>query len=176
MVNVFISPFFFEIIRFLLQNQIFFEDCAKEYGELGEKLMKQFANEFEVELIRGRPVKTRNSSGKKPYVRSGEMGNWIFSIHGIHCGFRNKETNQQIEVPLNYGEEYGELDPFFFSIFIRTTPKFRPLPVEIYHDFGDGRRILDVMLKIGKFEEIDSIMTRDKGVIVKSRRKRTGTI
>ena len=158
----------------IIQNQDFFENCAKEYGELGEKLMKQFANEYEVDLIRGRPVKTKSPTGKKPYVRSGEMGNWIFSFHGIHLGLRNKETNQQIEIPLNYGEEYGELDPFFFSIFIRTTPKFKPLPVKIYDDFWDGGRILDVMLKIGKFEEIDSIMPKVKGVVVKNRIKKTG--
>ena len=45
--------------------------------------------------------------------------------------------------------------------------------MKIYDDFGDGRRILEVMQKIGKFEEIDSIMTRDKGVVVKSRKRKT---
>lgn len=158
----------------IIQNQDFFENCAKEYGELGEKLMKQFADEYEVDLIRGRPVRTKNPTGKKPYARNGEMGNWIFSFHGIHLGLRNKETSQQIEIPLDYGEEYGELDPFFFSKFIRTTPKFKPLPVKIYNDFWDGKRILEVMLKIGKFEKIDSIMPLGEGVVVKNRIKKNG--
>lgn len=45
--------------------------------------------------------------------------------------------------------------------------------MKIYPDLGDGRRILDVMLKIGKFETIDSIMPNVKGIIVKNRINKT---
>ena len=100
------------------------------------------------------------------------MGEWKYFFHGFHCAFTNNETKQYIEVPLTYGEEYGELDPYFFSKFIKSTLKFHPLPIKIYNDFSDGLRILTVMEKIGKFEKVKSNLKGKEGFILKNRVKK----
>ena len=154
------------------ENQIFFEECAIEYGRLGKKLINQFIEEFKVQFHEGFPLKALNPYGKTDYEQIGEMGKWKYYFHGFHCAFTNKETEQHIEVPLTYGEEYGELDPYFFSDFIKSTPKFQPLPIQIYDDYWDGRRILEVMTNLGKFEKINSNLKGRKGIIVSNRVKK----
>jgi len=154
------------------RNHLFFEECAIEYGKLGEKLIKQFVKEFEVEDHEGFPLKTLNPYGNTHYDQIGEMGKWKYYFHGFHCAFTHKETKQHIEVPLTYGEEYGELDPYFFSDFMKSTPKFQPLPIEIFDDYSDGKRILEVMIKLGKFEKINSNLKFRKGVVLKNREKK----
>ncbi len=154
------------------ENQLFFEKCAIEYGILGEKLINQFIEEFKVQSHEGFPLKTLNPYGKTHYEQIGEMGNWEYYFHGFHCAFTNKKTEQHIEVPLTYGEEYGELDPYFFTDFIKSTPEYQPLPIQIYNDYWDGKRILEVMLGLGKFEKINSNLKGRKGIIASNRTKK----
>ena len=45
-------------------------------------------------------------------------------------------------------------------------------PVNIYIDYHDGRRIIETMYKLGKFEMIDSNLIGRKGYIVKDRIKK----
>lgn len=49
--------------------------------------------------------------------RKGKMGKWQYCFHGFHCTFENKKTEQNIEVPLAYGFDFGDLDPYFFRIY-----------------------------------------------------------
>ena len=156
----------------IYQYQSFFEECAKEYGILGEKLINQFIRDFKVDSHEGFPLKTLNSYRNTNYEQVGEMDEWRYYFHGFHCGFTHKKTGQNIEVPLTFGEEYGELDPYFFTRFIKSTPKFQPLPIQIYNEYADGRRILEVMLKLGKFEEVNSNIKSEKGIVVKNRVKK----
>ncbi len=154
------------------QNQSFFEEYAKEYGRLGEELINQFIEKFNVKPHNGFPLKTINAMGQHAYLKPHAMGEWNYFFHGFHCRFTHKKTKQQIEVPLTFGEEFGELDPFFFIIFIWSTPKFKPLPIEIYPNVHDGLRILEVMLRLGKFEKVNSNFKGQSGIIVTDRVKK----
>jgi len=155
------------------KHQEFFEQCAKEYGLLGEKLINEFIVDKGIPNHDGFPLKKLNGYiGNKNHEPRGEMGEWNYYFHGFHCSFINKNTKQEIEVPLTYGEEFGELDPYFFSIFIKTTPEFQPLPIRIYDNYGDGKRILEVMCRLGKFEIINSNIGGREGYIVKNRIKK----
>lgn len=53
--------------------------------------------------------------------------------------------------------------------FIKTTPRYQPLPVRIYEDYSDGWRILDKMVAIGKFERIQLFPINDELIVVKNR-------
>ena len=157
----------------ITEHQNFFEQCAKEYGLLGEKLINEFIIHKDIPDHDGFPLKKLNGYiGNKNHEPHGQMGEWNYYFHGFHCSFTNRKTKQEIEVPLTYGEEFGELDPYFFSIFIKTTPEFQPLPVPIYDDYGDGKRILETMYKLGKFEIINSNLGGQEGYIVKERIKK----
>ncbi len=157
----------------IAEHQDFFERCAKEYGLLGEKLINQFIVGNDIADHDGFPLKKLNGYiGNKNHETRGRMGDWDYCFHGFHCSFTNRRTKQEIQVPLTYGEEFGELDPYFFSAFIKTTPEFQPLPIQIYDDYGDGKRILDTMYKLGKFEMISSNLAGREGYIVKDRIKK----
>lgn len=157
----------------ITEYQDFFEQCAKEYGLLGEKLIHGFILEKNIPPHDGFPLQKLNGYiGNKNHKPTGQMGEWDYYFHGFHCSFINIKTKQQIEVPLIYGEEFGQLDPYFFSIFIKTTPEFQPMPIAIYDDYGDGKRILETMFKLGKFELIHSNIEGIEGYIVGDRIKK----
>ena len=152
------------------KNQDFFEQCAKDYRELGEELIFRLANKLAVTINPDHPLLTFNvfKRGKK---QTGKLDDWRYYLHGFHCGFTNLKTGQNIEVPLAFGLEFGDLDPYFFSIFIKSTPAYKPLPIAIYEDYGDGQRIISKMLLLGKFERINSNVENHFGVVVADRER-----
>lgn len=153
------------------ENQNFFEQYAKDYRKLSDKLIREFAELHNLNIEAKFPMDNLNPSGRNGYDQIGMMNDWRYAFHGIHCAFTNKITNQYIEVPLTFGLEFGELDPYFFSKYINSTRGYEPLPVFIYEDYWDGKRILDKMVQLGKFELINSNMPNNKGVVVRDRNK-----
>ncbi|WP_336704087.1 hypothetical protein [Chryseobacterium indologenes] len=59
----------------------------------------------------------------------------------------------------------------FFSLYIKSTPDYKPLPVTIDEDFADGKRILDVMLQLDLLERINSNLENHFGLAIKDRDK-----
>ena len=151
-------------------NQDFFEKCAKDYRKLSSELIYKVADKLEVSINPKFPLLTF-----KPFQTDkkaiGQVDNWRYYFHGFHCGFENRETGQVIEVPLIFGLEFGDLDPYFFPSFIKSTPKYQPLPVAIYEDYSDGVRINEKMLSLGKFEKIRSNIEHIFGIVVTDREK-----
>ncbi|WP_212002971.1 hypothetical protein [Chitinophaga sp. HK235] len=138
--------------REIEEHQDFFEQCALDYRTLSELLVFELGRKLAISIDRKYPWE---SFGKKLGSR-GVMGNWSYFLHGFHCGFEHKQTGQLIEAPLVFNDEFGDLDPYFFSRYIRSTPAYQPLPVVIFEDCLDGVRILDKMVSLGKFERISS--------------------
>lgn len=151
-------------------NQDFLEQCAKDYRQLGENLFFKLVEKLELELNVDFPLQTFNGlkNGKRS---SGKVEGWNYYVHGFHCGFENIKTLQNIEVPLVFGLEFGDLDPYFFTNYIKSTPKYNPLPVDIFEDYADGARIIEKMISLGKFEKINSNVGEKFGVVVKDRKK-----
>lgn len=151
-------------------NQDFFEQCAKDYRQLGEELLFKVVRKLDLNLNKDFPLQTFNElklNGKS----NGFVEGWRYSAHGFHCGFDNLKTKQAIEVPLIFGLEFGDLDPYFFTHFIKSTPKYQPLPVDIFEEYADGVRINEKMLSLGKFEKIGSNVGGKYGIVVKDRNK-----
>lgn len=151
-------------------NQNFFEQCAKDYRNLAEKLLFKLVGELDLKLNRDFPMQTFNEL-KRDKRQIGKVEDWRYYVHGFHCGFENTKTGQLIEVPLVFGLEFGDLDPYFFSKFIKSTPNYRPLPVDIFEDYADGVRINEKMISLGKFERISSNIGNHSGVVVVDRPK-----
>jgi len=148
-------------------NQDFFEQCAKDYRQLGEELLFKLVDKLNLKLNKDFPMETF----KRDKRQIGKLENWRYFVHGFHCGFENNKTGQMIEVPLVFGQEFGDLDPYFFTKFIKSTPKYRPLPVEIFEEYADGVRINERMLSLGKFEKISSNVGNHYGIVVADRQK-----
>ena len=152
----------------IVAHQNFFETCAKDYRKLAGELVATLVTELGVQLDEDFPLNTFRESmaaGKQ----TGQVGQWEYWIHGFHCGFENHRTGQYIEVPLVFGMEFGDLDPYFFTGFIKSTHAYQPLPVAIYEDYADGARIIEKMLALGKFERVNSNVGSHSGVVVTDR-------
>ena len=151
-------------------NQDFFVQCAKDYRQLGEELLFKLVDKLDLKLNKDFPMETFNEL-KRDGRSNGKVEVWNYYVHGFHCGFANIKTKQEIEVPLIFGQEFGDLDPYFFSKFIKSTPKYKPLPVDIFEDYEDGARINERMLSLGKFERISSNVGNHYGIVVAERQK-----
>lgn len=151
-------------------HQDFFEKCAKDYRELSKKLIYKVAEKLELNIDPQFPLLTFNPL-KRDTRQKGSVDGWNYYLHGFHCGFVNRKTGQLIETPLVFGLEFGELDPYFFTKYIKSTPAYRPLPIEIYDNYADGVRINEKMLALGKFERIPSNIENNVGVVVTDRDK-----
>lgn len=151
-------------------NQDFFEQCAKDYRYLAEELIFKLVEKLDLKLNKDFPMETFNGL-KRDKRQTGKLENWRYFVHGFHCGLENNKTGQTIEVPLVFGQEFGDLDPYFFSKFIKSTSKYKPLPVDIFEDYGDGLRIIERMLELGKFERISSNIGNHYGIVVTDRQK-----
>lgn len=151
-------------------NQDFFVLCAKDYRQLGEELIFKLVDKLELKLNRDFPMETFNEL-KQDKRQIGKVENWRYFVHGFHCGFENNKTGQIIEVPLVFGLEFGDLDPYFFTRYIKSTLKYNPLPVDIFEDYADGVRINEKMISLGKFEKISSNVGNHFGIVVADRQK-----
>ncbi len=151
-------------------NQLFFEQCAKHYRQLAKDLIFKLADKLDLAINEDFPLITFNQL-KRGKLQKGEMENWNYFVHGFHCGFENIESKQVVEVPLVFGLEFGDLDPYFFTRFIKTTPQYHPLPIAIFDDHEEGVIINEKMIAIGKFERIPSNFENHFGIVVTDREK-----
>jgi len=159
----------------ITSNQVFFKKCAEDYNCLANELMEQFQNMFKIKPYIDVPFITMNNYYENPHGSGELMGNWLYEFHGMELRFTNIITNQVVEIFLNYGGEFGVLDPLFFINYIKSTDKYKPLPVKLLHNFHDGHRVIEVMTELDLFEKIHSnfsvepsreiIKSRDKKVI-----------
>lgn len=151
-------------------HQYFFEQCAKDYRKLGEQLVLILVDKLDLNLNTDFPLDTFNEL-KRDHRQIGTVGEWRYFVHGFHCGFQHLTTKQCIEVPLTFGLEFGDLDPYFFMKFILSSPDYRPLPIPLFDEYADGLRIIKKMTALRKFEEILSNVPGHTGIAVTDREK-----
>jgi len=151
-------------------HQGFFEQCAKDYRKLGKQLVFMLVDKLCLNLNRDFPLDTFNEL-KRDDRQNGTVAEWRYFVHGFHCGFQHLTTRQYIEVPLVFGLEFGDLDPYFFLKFILSSPDYRPLPIPLFDEYADGLRIIKKMTALGKFEEIPSNVGGHTGIVVTNREK-----
>ena len=149
-------------------NQTLFENYALEYRELATKLIFGLAEKLKIDLKNEIPyfvfVKHWQEKGQ-----SGKYEEWKYFFHGFHCNFYNTKTQQEIEVPIVFGLEFGDLDPYFFSNYIKSTKEYQPLPIQIYEEYSDGLRIIERLTSKGIFEKINSTFPGHFGTVPKNR-------
>lgn len=82
---------------------------------------------------------------------------WAWSFHGLQCRFENIDSKQIVEAELSFDEELGVIDPWFFELFVATTPRFRHLCGLFAFPGCDVWTVLEVLEKAGFLKRIESI-------------------
>ncbi|MDR9747539.1 hypothetical protein MHB84_20040 [Paenibacillus sp. FSL F4-0087] len=103
--------------------------------ELIEKLISETSQSEKEEIINGAYHLLSNEE-----VLNGEeylSGNWHFDVHGEHCMFENAETGQTLEVSLGSKNDVGNMDPYFFYNFLKSTANYEHLIAYFENPFGD---------------------------------------
>jgi hypothetical protein len=155
----------------IVEHQDFFEMCAKDYRNLATRLIYEFADKYSLQIDPDSPMDTLYHTDKLGYKPVGEINGWRYAFHGIHCAFSNLSTGQHVEVPLTYGLEFGQLDPYFFTGYIKSTKQYKPIPIGIYCNYADGHKILKKMVELGKFAYVNQNWSNEKGIVVADREK-----
>jgi hypothetical protein len=159
-------------------NQLFFEKCARDYRDLATCLMDELNRECgfnsdniarDVEIDLDSPIEIWEKIQIIRDKAEGYVGDWRYYMHGLHFCFKNTKTQQIIEVSIAHEEEYGVLDPYFFSQYIKSTKQYYPLPVEIYEGYWDGNKIIDKMIQLGRFELMESYIENEFVPVVANR-------
>ncbi|MBI1184058.1 hypothetical protein GC194_07295 [bacterium] len=135
---------------------------------MAKELIHGLADKLGVTIDEDNPLRTFNIL-KFDKRKSGVFDDWNYFLHGFHCRFNNCSTGQLIEVSLNFGKEFGVLDPLFFMQFLKTTPQLNPLPFNLCHDYYDGVQILERLFELGGLEKIRSVVDGDFGLVSKKR-------
>lgn len=70
---------------------------------------------------------------------------WVSFEHGEHRQFLNTKTGQEIEALLASDWTCHNLDPYFFSRYVKTSSGYDNLKSIIKRDYHDSRRIMDLL-------------------------------
>lgn len=121
-------------------------DAYKEIAqELMDKLILETNQPEKSEIIKGSYYLISNAE-----LLNGEeylSGNWYFDVHGEHCMFENLDTGQKLEVSLGNKDDIGNIDPYFFYDFLKTTEDFKHLIQYFANPFGDMLNFFEALEK-----------------------------
>ncbi|UNK16234.1 hypothetical protein MNQ98_17080 [Paenibacillus sp. N3/727] len=113
--------------------------------ELIDKLISETNQPEKSEIIKGSYYLLSNAD-----LLNGEehlTGNWYFDVHGEHCMFENLETGQKLEVSLGSIDDIGNVDPYFFYDFLKSTENLKHLIEYFENPFGDMLNFFEVLEK-----------------------------
>jgi hypothetical protein len=89
---------------------------------------------------------------------------WTYSFHGRECRFENRAMGQIVEVRLGFGTEFGVLDPYFFALFVKSTPALTHLARLLRDDFHDAARVLELLHRAGYLRVVEGRFGRGRMV------------
>lgn len=91
--------------------------------------------------------------------------NWDFSFHGLECCFSNQGTGEVVEVSLGYPDEFGVLDPYFFTQFLQHTDECKTVRLLFQDTFHDCARALDILESRGRLRRIARCLGPGSGLV-----------
>lgn len=131
-------------------NIVFFTKCAEDYDALCTRLMNLLIQKMKIDVNYEFPFLSFASLG------SGHIDDWSYRRHGFHCCFTHQKTKQCVQASIVCGDQFGELDPYFFSAYILSSDEYLPLSIPIYEQYHDGQRILERMEELDILKSIES--------------------
>lgn len=132
------------------------------YEIIGRKLIKKLISETKQpkveEIIKGNYFLISNAE-----LLNGEehlSDDWYFDVHGEHCMFQNMTTGQKFEISLGNEDSIGNLDPYFFYDFLKTTESLAYLIEYFKNPFNDMMTFFEELEKQGVLIHISGVEYR----------------
>jgi hypothetical protein len=137
----------------VLQHADEFVAAAHEFRRIATERVCRLAEHFSVEALDIAEMRFQGLFEEQG-LEVPQIGiydsHWRYAFHGFQCSFENQKTKQYLDVELGYGDDFGVLDPYFFSGFIKTTRTFRRLGKLLADDYQDGAQVLLVLERAGR--------------------------
>lgn len=119
---------------------------------------------YKLILETSQPETAEIDAGNYDFIENCEKeilsGDWYYDVHGEHCLFINKITNQKLEVSLGSDIDLENLNPYFFYDFLATTQKFNHLASFFQSPFVDMLCFFEELEKQEVLEQINRIEYR----------------
>jgi len=137
-----------------------FVAAAAEFRRLANALAAQLARKLGVDRL---------LPGTRIGLRAAQTGflddQWSYYFHGFECCFTHRETGQELDVQLDYADDFGALDPWFFHEFLSTTHDYAQLAELLPDAFHDTKRALDLLVEAGALGTTYSELSRTRDAI-----------
>ncbi|MBU3012192.1 hypothetical protein KO506_12315, partial [Polaribacter vadi] len=108
----------------VLENILEFYHCIELFDKIAHSLMNLMAETFNINLNNSNEIyelKTKRSENQRGKINS----EWNYHFHGKSCSFTNTNTEQFLDIQINNGIEFGELDTYYLMKFIQTTKSLK---------------------------------------------------
>lgn len=84
----------------------------------------------------------------------GQLGDWRFLFHGDECLFEHAREGTVVEVIICHGDEFGALNEYFFSLYVRSSPAQQEAAALLADDDHlSCRRVFEILTRLGWLEE-----------------------
>lgn len=137
-------------------------DAMDNYKTIAEIVINKLITETD------QPEKAKIQAGYYYEIQDAELldgqttlsDNWSFFVHGEHCMFENLTSGQILEVSLGSKESIGNLDPYFFYNFLKTTDSIKYLIEYFPVPFQDTLGFFEKLTKEWKMYHIYGVNFR----------------
>jgi len=92
----------------------------------------------------------------------GRLGAWRYHFHGFQCQFLHRDGTV-VDVNVCHGDEFGTLDPYFFSRYVRSSPARRDAAALLSDDFHDACRVFTILTRLGRLKTISAPVAGHQG-------------
>ena len=128
----------------VLENILEFHNCIELFDKTAHSLMNLMAQTFDINLNNSNEIyelKTKRSENQR-----GEINNeWKYRFHGKGCSFTNTNTEQFLDVQINNGIEFGELDTYYLMKFIETTESLKKARLILDNKSENMRKVIETL-------------------------------
>lgn len=150
--------------RDVIENEEAIVGAAREFRRLAHELMLHVAHRLGVPLdaFGDRFIRFQ----LEPDQDRGDLRNaWRYWFHGGECRLTNAATGQTLDVCLGFGREFGVLDPWFFHVFLSTTPGMEALARLLRDGYHDPSRAFEILQQRGHLKRIPNASQDAEGLI-----------
>jgi hypothetical protein len=137
----------------VLENLLEFHNCIELFDKTAHSLMNLMAETFDINLKNSGDIydlKTKRSKNQRGEINS----EWNYHFHGKGCSFTNIITEQFLDIQINNGIEFGELDTYYLMKFIKTTESLKKASLILDNKIENMRKVIEILWSLDYLTEL----------------------